>query len=214
MIKHVFFDFDGVLAESVNVKTEAFRQLYLPFGSDIAEKVVAHHLAHGGMSRFEKIRIYHENFLGSAIKNEDVLVWADRFSKLVLDGVINAPAVNGSLEFLNKFQSEFNMYIITGTPTIEIHEILKKRSWESYFLGAYGSPEKKTHWTEYLINENNLDRTECVFIGDATTDFDAATHSGIHFILRQTDENKCFFSDYTGPIVSDLTTLKQTIELL
>ena len=34
------FDFDGVLAESVNIKTEAFRSMYTQYGEEIAERVV------------------------------------------------------------------------------------------------------------------------------------------------------------------------------
>ena len=48
------FDFDGVLADSVDIKADAFAELYSPYGSEIVEQVVAHQLANGGMSRFEK----------------------------------------------------------------------------------------------------------------------------------------------------------------
>ena len=54
MIKAIIFDFDGVIAESVNVKTEAFASLYEPYGKDVVNKVEQHHLANGGVSRFEK----------------------------------------------------------------------------------------------------------------------------------------------------------------
>ena len=64
MIKAIFWDFDGVIAESVNVKTEAFYNLYLPYGIEIAEKVRRHHLDNGGMSRFEKFRYYQTRLLG------------------------------------------------------------------------------------------------------------------------------------------------------
>ena len=57
------FDFDGVIAESVNVKTEAFSILYQPYGKDVVKKVVKHHLTNGGVSRFEKFKIYHKEFL-------------------------------------------------------------------------------------------------------------------------------------------------------
>ena len=30
-IKNIFFDFDGVIAESVNAKTDAFEEMYLPY---------------------------------------------------------------------------------------------------------------------------------------------------------------------------------------
>ena len=55
-IKNIFFDFDGVIAESVSAKTDAFKELYLPYGGKIANEVVQYHIKHGGVSRFEKFR--------------------------------------------------------------------------------------------------------------------------------------------------------------
>ena len=54
-IKAIIFDFDGVIVESINVKKEAFEKLYQKYGDEIVYKVIAHHMANGGMSRFEKI---------------------------------------------------------------------------------------------------------------------------------------------------------------
>ena len=51
-IKSIIFDYDGIIAESVNVKTEAFAELYKPFGKDIVQKVMKHHESNGGVSRF------------------------------------------------------------------------------------------------------------------------------------------------------------------
>ena len=59
LLKGIIFDFDGVIADSVQVKTDAFAALYKPYGPDIVKKVVEHHEANGGMSHFEKIRLYH-----------------------------------------------------------------------------------------------------------------------------------------------------------
>ena len=63
MLKGVIFDFDGVIAESVQVKTDAFATLYEQYGEYIVTKVIEHHEANGGMSRFEKIRFYHDPYL-------------------------------------------------------------------------------------------------------------------------------------------------------
>ena len=60
MLKGIIFDFDGVIAESVQVKTDAFAALYAVNGKDIVKKVINHHEANGGMSRFEKIKHYRE----------------------------------------------------------------------------------------------------------------------------------------------------------
>ena len=69
MLKGIIFDFDGVIAESVQVKTDAFVELYKQYESNIVEKVLKHHEANGGMSRFEKIKFYHESFLNKTITN-------------------------------------------------------------------------------------------------------------------------------------------------
>ena len=59
-IKNIFFDFDGVIAESVSAKTDAFEEMYLPYGKDIAAKVVEYHKLHGGVSRYEKFKYFHK----------------------------------------------------------------------------------------------------------------------------------------------------------
>ncbi|MBD75016.1 MAG: haloacid dehalogenase, partial [Rickettsiales bacterium] len=37
--KIIFWDFDGVIKESVSVKSDAFEKLFQPFGIEIAKKV-------------------------------------------------------------------------------------------------------------------------------------------------------------------------------
>ena len=39
-----FFDFDGVIKDSVDCKTEAFELMYSKYGFEIAEKVKKYHL--------------------------------------------------------------------------------------------------------------------------------------------------------------------------
>ncbi|MBI2259904.1 MAG: HAD family hydrolase [Flavobacteriia bacterium] len=212
MIKNIFFDFDGVLAESVNVKTEAFKNLYLPFGEEIANKVVEHHLAHGGISRFEKIKKYHQDFLGIELSENEVFHWAEKFSELVLIGVIESPEVKGAEDFLKKNFENYQFWVITGTPTEEIKIILEKRNWNSYFKGAFGSPEKKNHWTEFLIEKYDINRKETVFVGDATTDQEAAYYSKLHFILRRNEDNKHLFKNYKGFELNDLTNLNEILK--
>ena len=71
-IKAIIFDFDGVISESVNVKTKTFAKLYLKYGKEISEKVVDHHLLNGGISRFVKFQLYHEKFLGIKLNNQQI----------------------------------------------------------------------------------------------------------------------------------------------
>ena len=122
-IKAIIFDFDGVIAESVNVKTEAFSKMYAKYGSDIAKKVVEHHLSHGGISRFEKFKFYHKEYFGIELTNQQLQELANQFSELVVQKVIAAPYVPGALEFIQNNYKYYDLFISSGTPEDEIIEI-------------------------------------------------------------------------------------------
>jgi len=214
MIKNIFFDFDGVLAESVNVKTEAFRKLYLPFGDEIADKVVEYHLANGGVSRYEKIKYWHRTHLNTELDEKQVYQLADQFSSIALTGVIEAPEVAGAYEFLEKNHNIYQCWIITGTPTEEINHILQQKSWSQFFKGAHGSPEKKFYWTQHILSEYGLKPEETVFVGDALADYEAALKSNLIFVLRHTEDNIELFKDYKGLSINDITDLESLLKQL
>lgn len=214
MIKTILWDFDGVIAESVNVKTEAFYDMYLPFGKEIAEKVVEHHMANGGVSRFEKFRFYHDNFLGKKLSQEEINEMATKFSEVVLSKVVSSPYIPGVLEFIKSTQNKYRHYIISGTPHDEMNLIVEKRSIASYFISVMGSPKTKTDWIRTLVSNNELETTSSVFIGDATTDYNAARETGVHFVLREVEYNLELFSNYKGIRTKDFTGFSQIIEAL
>ena len=197
-IKNIFFDFDGVIAESVSAKTDAFEEMYLPYGKNVAAKVVEYHKLHGGISRYEKFKYFHKEFLNEVIDQEKVNELAIQFSNIVLDKVINSDEVLGASYFIEKYHTKFQFWIITGTPTREIELIAEKRKLTNFFIGLHGSPNNKRYWTENLIKKHNLKRDEIIFLGDATTDMDAANFSKIHFALRENEENIEIFKNYNG----------------
>lgn len=210
-IKYIFFDFDGVLAESVNIKTEAFRQMYLSHGADFAQRVVNYHLDNGGVSRYEKVKIFNQEWLGEALTPKRIEELAQIFSDLVMEGVVNSPEVTGASDFLNSSQ-DYIKYIITGTPTVEIKPILERRNMSHFFVEAFGAPEKKDFWVKQILTTQSINPAECVFIGDALTDYDAAINNGITFVLRETEEAKHLFEDFKGYRMKDLTGLHTVLE--
>lgn len=195
MIKNIFFDFDGVIADSVGVKTAAFKKIYGKFGSDVEMKVCEHHLANGGISRFEKFKYYHKNFLGIDLDDKGLQELVNEFSEEVMKEVIRSPQVDGAHEFLNKNKENFTMFIITGTPTKESREICKQRGIIKCFKGIYGSPRTKNYWCKYLLAKYKLDKVETIFIGDALTDYNAAIENDLKFFLRESKENEDIFKE-------------------
>lgn len=210
-LKNIFFDFDGVLAESVSAKTEAFREMYLPYGVEIADKVVDYHINNGGISRFEKFRYWEKTFFEKEVTDEEVNKLAEKFSSLVLEKVVMSKPVEDSIRFLEKYYQKLDFWIITGTPTNEIKVIVSKRNIFHYFKGLHGSPENKRYWSEHLIKEYGLNRDETIFLGDATTDMDAAQFSKLHFALRDNEENEEIFRDYNGLRFRNFIELEQLL---
>lgn len=213
-IKAILFDFDGVILDSLDVKTQAFYDMYLPYGKKIAEKAARHHLAHGGVSRFEKFKLYHRNFLGIELQPVEVDELANTFSDIVFHKVIAASEVAGIRNFLDYARGTYKMWVITGTPTTEIIEICKATRFTQYFQDLYGSPEKKDYWTKKILEEEKLAPNEVVFIGDATTDYDAAMANQVHFILREHGDNLEFFKDKQVIRIQDFVGFKKIIESL
>ena len=109
-IKNIFFDFDGVLAESVSAKTDAFEEMYLKYGNDISSKVVEYHKLHGGVSRYEKFKFFHKEFFNEELDNKKVNLLADQFSNKVLNKVINCSEVPGAYYFLKKYHSKLKFW--------------------------------------------------------------------------------------------------------
>jgi phosphoglycolate phosphatase-like HAD superfamily hydrolase len=182
MYKAVVFDFDGVLFDSVNVKTEAFRILMSPYGDLIADKAVAYHLKHGGISRYKKLRYFHEVYVGESVTDKFINVRAEQFSNLVLEGVVNAKWINGAMESVKSLFEFAPLYICSGTPENELREIVERKRIGSFFKNIYGSPAEKTEILIKICEELQADPLDIVFIGDSITDYHAARDTGVPFI--------------------------------
>ena len=203
MLKGIIFDFDGVIAESVQVKTDAFAALYASYGADIVSKVVEHHEANGGMSRFEKIRLYHESFLNRTVTKEEITNLASQFSELVVEKVIDAPYVPGALEYIQQSYKQYKLFISTGTPMEEIRQILECREIANYFTDIFGSPERKPFHLKHILSKYDLKPDELIFFGDSNSDLNASKDVQIPFILIKNKFNQSLSKTYTGKTINN-----------
>ena len=214
MIKNIIFDFDGVICESVNIKTEAFYEMYLPYGETIASLVKEHHIANGGMSRFDKFKYYQENFLNKEYTLEDEKRLSTQFSSLVLNKVIEAPFVDGVLKFLEESSTKYKCFIVSATPMDEMRDIASKKDIAKYFKEIFGSPTNKIEWGKYILSTYNIEEKETLFIGDAMSDYKASVANSMHFLLRNTDDNRDLFLDKELNNIDNFINLNDFLEYL
>ncbi len=208
MIKNIFFDFDGVICESVNIKTEAFYEMYLSYGEEIAKKIKKYHIENGGKPREEKFIYFHTQIIKDGIDEIKIQKLSSMFSGLVLKKIIKAPFVKGINHFLSTNNNQYRCFIISATPQKEILYICERKGISQYFHKICGSPKNKIVWAKELLKHFSLNPNETIFIGDALSDLNAALSNKLHFLLRKTNENRHMF-DKDIAYTNDFTNLSE-----
>ena len=204
--KVLFWDFDGVIKDSIAVKTQAYVQLFEPFGSVLANRVWAHHEANGGMSRFEKLPLYLQ-WSGTEPTQAMVDWYCEQFSQRVLQGVIDSPWVVGVERYLRSNTHDKTFVLVSATPQDELEHILHALELTSCFVEIFGAPTSKQEAIGMTLISRKLDGRDCLMIGDAQADMDAASANRVPFLLRRHSSNAKVFATYTGPSVKDFSAL-------
>ena len=199
----IFWDFDGVIKDSVDVKTAAFERLFLPYGAAVARRVRQHHEANGGISRFDKIPLY-LSWAGEPASPVKVAAFCERFSQAVLQTVIDAPWVPGVREYLQQNCAEQYFALVTATPQEEIEQILAALELTHCFREVHGAPTKKAGAIGALLARQKFEPERALMIGDAETDRQAAQANAVPFLLRRTPLNLSIQASYGGPMFDDL----------
>jgi len=185
-LRVLVFDFDGVILESADVKTDAFVELYAAHGEAVVAKVRAHHLQNLGISRFKKFDWIAEHVLGASITGEESRVLGERFSALALEKVLEAPFVRGADASLEALSREYPLYVASGTPHAELEMIISSRGFGSWFREVHGAPREKPPILRDIARRHELALDQILFIGDGMSDYNAAVEVGVEFLARDT----------------------------
>lgn len=203
--KAIIFDFDGVLADSVDIKGKAFRKMYEHHGDEIADRVYDHHMKNGGVSRREKFVVYEKEFFDKDLSPAELEKMCQKFSDIVTSMVIEADEITGAAYFLEKYQEKLPLHVASATPYDELIDIIRKRKMQGYFKSIKGSPAKKSDNILAILQDDGLEPEDVVMIGDSKTDYDAALTAGVDFIGVGDD---AFLRENSRVMIADLTELE------
>ena len=196
--KLVFWDFDGTIKESLEVKSSSFEKLFSKFGDEIAKKVRTHHEENGGVSRFRKIPLYLK-WSGVEASKKKIEIYCKMFSDLVVEKITLCPWVEGVYDYINDNHNNQMFVLITATPIDEIKLILRQMDFDKQFKYIFGSPIDKSRVVLNTMLKLNAKKEETLLIGDSIEDLNAAKNNGIDFILRETPYNKKLGDKYSYP---------------
>ncbi|MEZ5633441.1 HAD-IA family hydrolase [Nitrosomonas sp.] len=203
----IIFDFDGVIAESGEIKTQAFAELYRPYGEAVVAEVVKYHTAHGGLSRYNKFRHFQQHLLHKApLTPEQEQELDRRFSELVVEAVVAAEAVPGADELIRQQVDRIPLFVASGTPETELKVIVERRGLTPYFKQVRGAPKLKPELIAEILSEHGLNPNGVLMIGDAMADYEGAQANNTAFLGRVRPGDNNPFPPGT-PVIPDLRAL-------
>ena len=210
IVKAIAFDFDGVILESVSIKTEAMASLFAGHGEHLAE-IITLHKQNASISRFIKFDMIYRDILKEPLPQETKEELGRKFSGLVFEKVLACPYVSGAREFLQAHHELTPLFVVSGTPDGELSRIVSERGLSAYFRGVYGSTRPKEESLRAILADHGWRAGDLVFVGDGMTDYEAAAGTAVPFIGRVPGSKENPFPDSTI-VVEDLRGLERALE--
>jgi phosphoglycolate phosphatase-like HAD superfamily hydrolase len=198
----IFWDFDGVIKDSVEVKSVAYERLFLSYGVETSKRVRQYHEDNGGVSRFDKIPLFLK-WSGELVSQTMVQTFCDQFSQAVMQAVIDSPWVPGAREYLLNHHTEQYFVLVTATPQDEIEQILETLELLQCFREIFGAPTKKRQAIKNVLDQFKCSQLEALVIGDSVSDVLAAQANAVPFLLRRTPLNLPLHEAFQEAIFDD-----------
>jgi phosphoglycolate phosphatase-like HAD superfamily hydrolase len=174
--KTFIFDCDGVILNSNKIKTAAFYKTALPYGNDIAQLLVDHHVNNGGISRYEKFTYMFEK-IPISLKKPSLDELLTSYQNEVIQGLLHCDIAEGLREFRKK-SKDIKWMVISGGDEKELREVFKMRDLSRMFDGGiFGSHDTKDMIVKRELDNKNI-LTPTIFFGDSKYDMQVAINNG------------------------------------
>lgn len=177
-----FFDCDGVILDSNQLKIAAMEAAISSLScisNDDVQRCKNYFSKNFGLSRYHHVRYFLSEILnvGDREKGECHDKILSEYSQSCLKLYLEANLTEGVLELLEKIKKP--KYIVSGSDESELREVFLRRGLSKYFVGVYGSPEKKINIITSIMKDKY---NSALMIGDAQSDYLASKGANIDFI--------------------------------
>lgn len=172
-MKHVIFDFDGTLVDSLPVVIKIFHQVVPDFPlpeselSKLREMPPREILKYSGIPywRLPKLMIQGKRLLGQHLSELKVF-----------------PGIHQVIERLHK--AGYQISVVSSNSEDNIRKVLKREGIEQYFAGVYGNVGlfTKTRAFKVVLRDQQATATEAIYVGDEVRDIEAAHKGNIPII--------------------------------
>ncbi len=175
-------DFDGVILDSAIFKAKAFARVYDAEDPQRLAEVLNYSTLHGGITRRDKFEHFERHVFGRDGDAATVDRLTAAYRDLVYDAVLRSAFIPGAERFLELAHRRIGMHLVSGTPHDELVDIVERRGLTKYFASVQGAPPSKLESFKRIIEAHGYDPARSLAVGDALTEFVAASELGIPFL--------------------------------
>ena len=148
----IFWDFDGVIIDSNEIRTQGFIHIFKSFNKKDVLKLVDFHKKNGGLSRYFKINFFFKNILEINVSEVEILIYANNYKKYVLSNLMDTNfLIADSLNYIKQNYKKKDMHIVSASDENELNELCDFYDISKYFISLKGSPVSKTDNISSLI---------------------------------------------------------------
>ncbi len=181
-ISVIFWDFDGVLLRSNEVRERGFTEVLTDFPAEQVDQLLAFHKENGGLSRYVKFRYFFESVRGEELSEEKLNWYAKAFSEIMREALIDPTLlIKSTNEFVRVNSHLYDMHIVSGSDQMELRFLCDSLGLSRFFISIHGSPTPKCKLVENLMRKYRYETDKCLLIGDAINDYEAAKKNNIGF---------------------------------
>lgn len=180
--KNIFWDFDGVLMDSMPVRNRGFELVLQDYPKKEVKQLMDFHLKNGGLSRYVKFRYFFEEIRNESISEDQVNEWASKFSEVMKKNLLDSRLlIKDTCDFVKANKDRFKMHIVSGSDQEELRYLCEQLNLSCFFLSINGSPTPKKELVAGLLKDFKYKIKETVLIGDSINDYEAANINGLSF---------------------------------
>ena len=178
----IFWDFDGVIINSDEVRTEGFKHIFDSYSKEYIDKLINYHTINGGLSRYEKIEYFSQKILDKRLNNQEKREFAQLYGNYCRERLCNKNLlIKSSISFIKENHKNFNFHLVSASDEKELVYLCSKLDIKKYFKSISGSPINKIENIKKLLKTNNYNESNRCLIGDSINDKFAATENRICF---------------------------------
>ena len=211
----IFFDVDGVLLDSMELKASCFVDALAAYCDD-PESIKNFHYEHAGLNSSVKLRKMWSELLGNPVDEAKVreieFDFAHRLSER-LNEIRVYPDTHYALEFWSR---RCLIFAVSAMPHQELETLLLTSRIAPYFEAYLGYPPSKEATLRRELSARHLQPQSCVLVGDSDADRDAAESVGLMFIrvIRDGSRSSIVEQEPKNITVANLHDMQDAVDMV